>query len=263
MMKKIFALSLLALVVGLVTFAAPVAPSKKSLTKSFNITNFDELKVSCIYDVEYEQTSSNTWSVEITAPENIFPYLEVKRSGHCLVLSVSKKLSTQGDYKLKAKVKAPVLNEVTLSGASSFKAGKINLAGNKMEIEASGASKYDIKSVVASKLEVDMSGASSANIGSVAVQTVDLEASGASEVTLRNVTADKIEVEANGASTATLAGKTDNVEVQASGSSVVKCGSLKSRIGKLSASGASEISSSVSNVLLQRSSGASTIKNKK
>lgn len=262
-MKKIFTLSLLALVVGLVALAAPIMPSKKTVTKSFAITNFDELRVTCVYDVEYEQTSTNTWSVEITAPDNIFPYLEVKRSGHTLVLAVSKKLSTQGNYKLKAKIKAPMLKEVNLSGSSSFKAGKINLAGTKLELEASGASQYDIKSVIASKLDVDMSGSSMANIGSVAVQAVDVELSGASDAKLANITADNVEVEASGASSADVSGKTDSVEVGASGSSVVKASSLKSRIGKLSASGASDISANVANVLLQRSSGASTIKNKK
>lgn len=261
-MKKIFALSLIALMVGLAAFAAsPVKPSKKSATQSYAVTNFDEMKVSRMIDVEYEQTNTNAWSVEVTAPENILPYVEVKRSGHCLVLSLSNKLATEGRYQVKAKVKSPVMSEVKLSGASSFKAGKINLAGKTMELEASGASDFDIKSIIASKVEIEMSGASDFDLGSVSAQSVEIELSGASDATVNNISATKVDLEVSGASGAKLSGKTDNAELSASGASTIKCGSLKARIGKLWASGSSEITSSIANPLLQSSSGASSIKN--
>lgn len=264
-MKKISLLALLVLVCGIVAVSARtlIEPSKKSVSKSFNISNFDELKVAGVYEVEYEQTASNAWSVEVTAPENIMPYVKVRRSGDCLVLSLDKGLSTRDSYKLKAKVKAPVLEEIDLSGAASFKAGKINLAGRKFEIDASGASKYDIKSVVASEVEIDFTGASNLKIGTVIAEDIEIKSSGASDIDLPGISAQKVEVKASGASDIDLGGKAEYLAINASGATTVVAKSLKAVSGKLDASGASDISANVANPLLQRASGASSIKNKK
>lgn len=264
-MKKISLIALLLVVVGIIAVQARtlVEPSKKTTSKSFNISNFDELKVAGVYDVEYEQTSGNTWSVEVSAPENIMPYVNVKRSGDCLVLSFEKGLSTRGNYDLKAKIKAPVLKEINLSSASSFKAAKINLPGRKLELDATGASDYEIKSVVASEVEIDLSGASTLKCASVIAQSIEIDASGASDVDLRNIKANDVEVDASGASDVDLAGKAEEVEIDASGASTVKAASLQAVSGKLVASGASDIKSNVANILLQRATGASSIKNKK
>lgn len=264
-MKKIALLTMLIVVCGIVAVASRtlIEPSKKSVTKSFNITNFNEIKVTGVYEVEYEQTSGNIWSVEVTAPDNIMPFVKVSRSRDCLVLSLEKGFSTRGSYSLKAKVKAPAVEEIDLAGASSLKAGKINLAGRVFEIDAKGASKFDIKSVVATKLEADMSGASNLKIGNVVADAVEIDAEGASDVNVAGITAANVEVDASGASDVSLGGKAEYVEIEASGASTVIAKSLKAVSGKLEASGASDIKCNVANVLQQRASGASSIKNEK
>jgi len=264
-MKRISLIAILLVAVGIIAVQARtlIEPSKKSQTKSFSITNFDELKVSCMYAVEYEQTSGNVWSVEITAPENIMPYVKVKRNGDCLILALEKGLSTRGGYDLKARIKAPYLKEIDLSGASSFKADRINLAGRVFELESSGASGVDIKSVTAAKAEIDISGASTAKFGTVTAQQVEVDGSGASTVKMTGIKSSSLEAEASGATTMELGGKTDYVELEASGASNIKARSLVASQGKLEASGASGINSKVSNVLYQRASGASSIKNEK
>lgn len=264
-MKKIAIFTALLVVIGIVAVQARtlIEPSKKIETRSFNISNFDELKVVTVYDVEYEQTTGNTWSVEVSAPDNIMPYVRVSRKGDCLVLSLEKGLSTRGSYCLKAKIKAPVLSEIDLSGASSFKANKINLAGRELELDATGASKFDIKSVVASKVEIDFTGASSFKAGAVTAGELEIDSTGASDINISNITAANVEVDATGASNIDLSGKAEYVEIKATGASNIKAKSLKAISGKLQASGASVVSSHVANTLYMRATGASSIKNEK
>ncbi|MDD6889276.1 MAG: DUF2807 domain-containing protein [Bacteroidales bacterium] len=265
-MKKLALITLLiAMVAGIMAVEARtlIQPSKKNVTKTYKVSNFNELKVVSVYDVEYEQSTTNTWSLEITAPDNILPYVEVRRSGSSLILALKKDLSTRGDYKLKAKIKAPALEDVTLGGASSFKAGKINLAGREFEVGATGASEIDIKTIVASKIDVDLTGASKLKVGSVSANEIEADVTGASEIDMRGVSAGNVGLKASGASDIDLAGKAETLSIKASGASKVKTDGLRASSGRLEASGASDIKASVSNVLYQRASGASTIINKK
>lgn len=264
-MKRLSIIALLLAVVGIVSVQARtlIEPSKKTITKVFNLSNFDELKVSGIYAVEYEQTSDNTWSVEIIGPENIMPYVKVSKSRDCLSLSLEKELSTRGNYTLKAKIKAPALNEINLSGASSFKSDKINLAGRKFEIDAAGASGVNIKSIVATEVELDVNGASSATIGSVTAQEIEADASGASTLKLNGIKVSDLDAKATGASTVELNGKAGYAQLKASGASDIKAKSLSAVQGRVEASGSSGVDANISNILSQRASGASSIKNGK
>lgn len=264
-MKKFSIIAIIIAIAGMVYISAQtlIEPSKKNDTKTFAITNFDELKVASVYAVEYEQTDANSWSVEITAPQNIMPYVKVKKSGHCLTLALDKSLSTRGNYTLKAKIKAPALNEIDMNGASSFKSDKVNVAGRKLEIEASGASAVEIKTLVASSVELDLRGASSAKINGVSAQVMDLEVDGASNAKISGIKLNNIEVKATGASTAELAGNAQFAVIKATGASDVKAKSLSAAQGSLVASGASTIKAKIANILSQRASGASSIKNEK
>lgn len=264
-MKKISILALLLVVVGIVAVRANtlIEPSKKNATQIFNLSNFDELKASGIYAVEYEQTSSNTWGVEITAPENIISYIKVSKSRDCLVLSLNKGLSIKGDCKIKAKIKAPALKEIDMSGVTSFKADKINLAGRKFEADMSGASSLDIKSITAAKVELELSGASKTKFGNVSAQKIETEVSGAAHAKMSNVKSSEVEVEASGASNVELSGKADYVDFDASGASKINAKALSADQGKIEASGTSHLVAKIANVLSQRASGVSSIKNEK
>lgn len=264
-MKKIVLMStfLLALCACIAYAAAPVTPSKNKETKSFNISNFDELKVSCVYDVEFEQTTSNSWSVEITAPQNIMPYLKVTRRGECLILSVDRSLSLTKSYEIKARIKAPALTEIDMSGASSFTASKLNNAGRKLEVELSGASGFTVKEIVATKVEFDASGASNVKVSNLTAGELDADAAGASDVEINNIKVDNAEIEASGASDVKLSGKAGFAEFKISGASDLHAKSFKVDNGKVRASGASDAHVNIANILLQNSSGSSSIKNEK
>lgn len=265
MIKKISLLSIVAMIAGVfaVIASTPVTPSKNKKTQSYALSNFNEIKAERMINIEYEQTDNNTWSVELTAPENIMPYIRVFRKGGCLVLTVDNGLSSTRDVEIKAKVKAPYVKEVKLSGASSFKSGKINLAGQQLELDGGGASVFEIKGIVASSLEIDINGATTVNVGNTQSDMIEVEASGASVVGLKNIKARNIEVEGSGASCIELSGKTDYAEYKVTGASELTAGSLSVSNGKVKATGASNAKVRINNILMQQSSGASTIKNEK
>lgn len=260
MKKKYFLIPLLLLVaVGVVAIQAraSVDPSNKIETKSFNFTNFDEIRVSGSFDVEYLQSPGNTWAIEVTAPDNIIPYVVVKRHEEGISLSL-KGVSTDKDFTLRAKITAPSLEEISLSGASSFSANEINVRG--LDLEASGASSFNFKKIVSSDLEINLSGASVANIKGVDTGEFDLNLSGASTADII-IKAGEADVEISGASLANLSGSVGNVELEASGASTINAKSFKANSGSLQASGASKIDASIANLIHQRATGGSTINN--
>lgn len=91
------------------------------------------------------------------------------------------------------------LNEidVDLSGASSFKASKIEL--NDASFDLSGASNVQIESLIADDIELSLAGASSFK-ASGSVDKIEVDASGASKVDMINVSSSKVSGHLSGAS---------------------------------------------------------------
>ncbi len=159
-------------------------------------TDYQVLNVSSAIAVEY---SSDSDMMEITADRDMFPYIDVKRTGNILELKVR-----QNPFKNTGRIRVvlPVsgnLRWIDLSGASSFKASE-KIYAPSFELSLSGASKLDAE-IETEKLQVDASGASSLNIFGYA-DRMSIEASGASRISSQSsrVSSDDIEVSVSGAS---------------------------------------------------------------
>lgn len=131
------------------------------------------------------------------------------------------------------------LNEidVDLSGASSFKASKIEL--NDASFDLSGASNVQIESLIADDIELSLAGASSFK-ASGSVDKIEVDASGASKVDMINVSSSKVsghlsgassgffsfrgslKLDLSGASTLYYLGDSSSLDVSTSGGSSVK-----------------------------------------
>lgn len=156
-------------------------------------------------------------------------------------LQIGFKPNTRYNGKATAVIPAnPILNDIDLSGASSFTG---DLIGHGVDIDLSGASKYrgfvdadgisldlsgasvaDIQGFCQNKMNIDLSGASILNAANLAATSVFGEMSGASnaDVTICS----QLNVDLSGASTLTYGTYSDechpNINCPASGSSVVK-----------------------------------------
>lgn len=243
-MKKTILLSVIAIIAASIVgvAASRVSPSKNKTTRNLTMQAFDEIETHSAIDVVFQQASTNTYSVAITAPENIQQYIKVNQRRDKITITVDRNVSFNGNCDIKAVVKSPTLSDIELNGASSFKCSGLNMVGHNVDIEANGASSIEISSLKAVGLEI--------------------EANGASTVKISKITATSVEAEASGASTVNLDGKTDEADLDANGASTISASKLKATFGKLEASGASSIESSIKNVRSTRSSGASSIDNK-
>lgn len=245
-MKKlsiILAVTLVVIGAGVAYAINRVTPSKKMTQRTVSVERFHELEVSSAIEVTYEQTTDNNHTLEISAPDNVIDLVQVKVHRGELTIGFSRSVSFNGSADVKVKIKAPLIAEVSLHGAGTFKADRINIPGHDFEADVTGASRLTINNFNAMSAEFD--------------------ASGASFVKVKKIKATKIEADASGASTMELDGSCNSAELEASGASTLDASDLKALSGEIDARGASTVSANIQNPYSIDSNGASTVNNRK
>jgi len=183
-------------------------------TETFNFSDFTRVDVSSAFEAEIVQSGS--YSVSITADDNLLEYIQVIKEGETLKIGL-KTLTTLGPATLKAKVTMPKLRGVDLSGATRGTVSGFSSTEN-LDIGVSGASSIELVDISAGDVKADVSGASKVT-GDITAGDTDLDISGASTVQLEGSAGD-IEIEASGASRVKLAGFTvRNADVTLGGAS--------------------------------------------
>ena len=239
---------LLLVLVATLSFAhAGDNPVKNPYSHHYDFKDFTALSVSNAFQVDF--AFADTWSVDVTVPDFIQPYLKVNRLGDKVKIGLDKlphdiqrKL---GDLKdpLQATVRMPKLLSLSLSGASRLQADGIQeLHGETMVIELSGASRINALNVRSDgTLNLGLSGASRATL-TAEVKLLDIDLSGASNAHLSGQ-ANKLKLDCSGASNCKLEGDFENADIDLSGSSNVTVDG-DTRILKIEQSGASRFESS-------------------
>lgn len=195
-----------------------ITDSGPVISRDFDLADFTHVQVSNAFEIEL--IPSETYSVSITASENIFPHINVSKSGNTLTLGVKDVNINIGGLTLKAKVTMPELWKLELSGASRGEAQGFK-SSHDFDLLLSGASTFDMDMetdsvdfkisgasevtghLEASDTRVELSGASILDIEGSAENTI-LQASGASEADLYNFTVNDADIELSGASDATI-----------------------------------------------------------
>lgn len=241
-MKRLIAF-VLAFAATLTIAAATEAPAKE-YSCHYDYKDFTGLAVSNAFNVEL--AFADTWSVDVTVPDFIEPYLKVSCAGGKVRIgldklpnSVQRKLNDLS-HPLQAKVTMPKLLQLSLSGASKLSGTgtqvldsenlHIEISGasqlksfesegnGTVNIDLSGASKADMK-VLFDRMNVEVSGASSGEIDGKA-QFADIDISGASKLKV-NGTIDRLKLDVSGAAKYEGYGEAAKVDVELSGAS--KC----------------------------------------
>ena len=224
-MKKTFLL-LLALVATISFAFAGENPVKNSYSHHYNFEDFTALSVSNAFRVDF--TFSDDWTVDVTVPDFIQPYLKVTCSSHKVHIGLSKlpkdvqrKLSDLKDP-LQATVRMPKLHALSLSGASRMEVtGQQQLGSEEMFIDLSGASR--LKSMAAEgkgSLSIGLSGASRVEM-QADFKAIHVDVSGASKLELTGK-ADRLRLGCSGASNCDFSGDFQNADIDLSGSSKMK-----------------------------------------
>jgi len=182
-------------------------------TQEFNFSDFSHVEVGSAFEVEVLQ--SDSYSVSVTADDNLFDYIKVSKQG--TTLKIYLKTAQYTATTTRAEITMPQLRGLKLSGATRGTASGFSSTEN-VDIEVSGASSLDMVDMSAGDIDFDISGASRVT-GDIAARDAHFNVSGASTVQLEGSASDTV-IEASGASRVELAGFTvNNADVNLGGAS--------------------------------------------
>ncbi len=195
-------------------FGGVVTGSGNPIIENYNFSDFTRVEVGYAFDVEINRSSS--YSVSITADDNLFDYIEVSISDETLKI----RLKSGRSYisaTLEARITMPELRRLELSRASrGIVSGFSSL--EDFELDLSGASSLQMVGISAGDITFDISGASRVT-GDIMAEDADFDISGASRVELVG-SANDIVIDASGASSVELDNfPVNNAEVNLSGAS--------------------------------------------
>jgi len=204
------------------------------------VSSFTAISVSSAIDLYLTQSNKNDVAVSASNDE-IRDHIITEVVGGTLIIRLGDRGTWMswkkwGNYKTKAYVSIKDIDALTASGASNVHLVN-TIESPKMRIKLSGASDFK-GNLKAGVLMYQLTGASDYK-GEVIANSIDIDGSGAS----------KIE----------LTGNVDDLAVEVSGASDAKLYNLTAKGAILRASGASNISVTVTEILRANSSGASDI----
>ncbi len=202
-------------------------------TRDYDLAGFNGLDISSAFVVTV--TQSDTYSVSVTADDNILGLIQVEKADRTLKIGLGNTRVT--NVTLRATITMPTLSALYVSGATQATVSGFS-SKDPLALEASGASAItgDITAGVAG---FNVSGASRVELQGTAAELV-AEVSGASHLLLRDFAVTHADVDVSGASEATvnLSGRLD---AEVSGASKLRYLG-KPTMGSINTSGASSIS---------------------
>jgi len=174
-------------------------------TEEYAFTDFTEVEIGSAFEFEIEQSSS--YSINVTADDNIIGYVQVSQDGQTMKIRL-RRVIWLGPVTLRVSATMPQLHRLTASGASRGTVSDFS-STEDLDITVSGASRVT-GDIVASNVAFDISGASTIQLEGSA-NDIDANVSGASHLNLEAFPVNNAEVNFSGASSGTvnLNGKLD------------------------------------------------------
>ena len=204
-------------------------------SKAFDFDGFDTVEISNAFNYSIEQSQS--YSVKVSAYENIFTYLDIRESTGKLIVQM--KPGSYSNSRPEITISMPLLKELSVSGNSRGRIGKF-------------ITDKDFKAVIsgASQLTLDMES-----------RNIDLEVSGFSKLagTIKGL---DTRINISGASQGELKGSSASTNIEISGASRASMDDLQMANADADISGASQATIFTNGTLNAEVSGASTLEYK-
>ena len=204
------------------------------VTRSFNFQDFNRVEVSHAFRAEIIRGSS--FSVSVTADDNLFEYVNVTISGNILKIGMRPGY-TYFPKALVARITMPDVDSVNIFGASRAELASFDLS-------------HDFRAQV--------SGASTLELAGLRAEDVTLEAGTASRIT-GVLNALDVTIEATGASRVLLSGTARSLHLTGSAASNINLGEMKARDATIGLNGASSAEVNLSGRLDAGLTGASSL----
>jgi hypothetical protein len=167
-------------------------------TETYAFTDFTEVEIGSAFEFEIQQSSS--YSINVTADDNIMEYVLVSQDGQTLKIGLSRVIWV-GPVTLKASVTMPVLNGLDVSGASRGTVSDFS-STEDLDMTVSGASRVT-GDITAGNVAFGISGASTIQLEGSA-NDIDANVSGASHFNLEDFTVHNADINFSGASSGTV-----------------------------------------------------------
>jgi hypothetical protein len=167
-------------------------------TKQYDFANFTEIEIGSAFEFEIDQSSS--YSINITADDNVMDYVQVSQDGQTLTIRLRRFISI-GPVTLRASVTMPQLHGLTASGASRGTVSDFS-STEDLDITVSGASRVT-GDITAGNVEFGISGASTIQLEGSA-NDIDAGVSGASHLNLDDFIVNNADINFSGASSGTV-----------------------------------------------------------
>ena len=167
-------------------------------TEQYAFNNFTRVEISSAFEFEVRQSGS--YSINVTADDNVMDYVRVSQDGQTLKI----RLETVPSLRLvtlRASLALPRLGGLTVSGASRGTVSYFS-STEDLDITISGASRVT-GDITAGDIQFDISGASTIQLEGSANEMV-ASVSGASTCNLGDFTVNDADVNVSGASTGTI-----------------------------------------------------------
>jgi len=156
-----------------------VVGSRNLVTKEEQFSDFMVVDAGSGFNVEISKASS--YSVIVTADDNVMEYIEVSRSGDALKVGVNWGTSLRSAT-LKIQITMPAIKRIELSGGAQGKIEDFS-SSNAFSVELSGGSQLTGEGS-AGELSVDASGGTQLHFADYSVQDANIELSGGSQATI-------------------------------------------------------------------------------
>jgi len=182
-----------------------ISGSGNLTTKTLEYSGFTSIDVQ--NGLEVDLTQSDTYSVEVTADDNIIEYIEISTPWEGYSLHIKTKPNTVfRNATALVTIKMPELNNVELSGGSSANITGFNSTGG-MSIYLSGGSQIGTfitpGNITVRNIDFGLSGGSQVRLsGSATNLTIDC--SGGSNIDLENFSVNNADIKLSGGSEATV-----------------------------------------------------------
>jgi putative autotransporter adhesin-like protein len=198
------------------------------ITKEFTVDSFEKIDIAGAFDIMLVPSKSSEIVLEVD--ENLVDYVDISVRGNKLYIDAERRMiSRQG---IKIKVPVQEISKISSSGASNIESSA-PISSKALDIELSGAGKMDLKLDVnyvslelsgatmvyldgaGERLEVEMSGAGSLTAEDFEVKDCEVEISGVGHV-LVNVSG-TLKAQVSGLGKVEYVGDPDRVEGDVSG----------------------------------------------
>lgn len=207
------------LVVGIVAvvllgFWRPIVGSGTLDTEVKVFSDFSIVAAGWGFEVEIDQAAS--YSIKITADDNLFDYIEVSKTDDALTIGLKSGYTYQ-NVTLRAEIAMPDLTKVELSGGAQGTATGFT-SSHDVELNLSGGSTISLDGA-ANDLTISASGGSHLNLSDFHVNDATVNLSGGSSATVK--LDGRLDGDLSGGSHLTYIGNPTAVDVNTSGGSTV------------------------------------------